>query len=317
MASYEQIIRNMSKNKDADGAPGRPQEPVTNDAVSESTETLFDDTSDDVQEEVVAEGPRDEPVMEEPVAGEPQDREPEHIELPGSVVPAARDVVKIPDQGPALEKEPAPSVAWDDGPGEPSVSVVEEVQLQPVMDTKKTVKSYNPDAQARKEDGRRKRGRPKKDKNDNDAYLQLKVSPELVAMCRGQIPEALNNSDAVAAWIYAKSDKTVDVPDYIRKIALSYVGDQTTNILKDINENLAAMRTKSYNLQLLTDGRIQELWYMLAYLMLERMDEIHSPQLSKMDFGIPVFDTLQDMTRSQAMRERNRKANSRKNRYTQ
>lgn len=315
MPSYEQIVRSMNKNKGADSAPGRPQEPVVDDAVSEGTETLFDDTSDDVQEEeVVAEGPRDEPVMEEPVAGEPQDREPEHIELPGSVVPAARDVVKTPDQGPALEKKPAPSVAWDDGPGEPPVSVVEEVQLQPVMDTKKTVNPYNPNKVAQVKNVRRKKGRPSK---NDDAALQLRITPELVAMCRGQIPEALNNSDAVAAWIYAKSDKTVDVPDYIKKIALSYVGDQTTNILKDINENLAAMRTKSYNLQLLTDGRIQELWYMLAYLMLERMDEIHSPQLSKMDFGIPVFDTLQDMTRSQAMRERNRKANSRKNRYTQ
>lgn len=312
MASYEQIIRNMSKNKDAGSAPGKPQEPVANDAASESTETLFDDTSDDIQEKVVT---------GEPVAEELQDKEPEHVEqVPESVISVARDAVKVTDQVLALGKEPVPSVVRDDGPGEPPVSVMEEVPLPPVMDTKKMAKPYNPEVESKNVDKRRKKsGRPRIKKSDNEEKetLHLMVSKELVAMCRGQIPEALNNSDAVAAWIYAKSDKTVDVPDYIKKIALSYAGDQTTNILKDINENLAAMRTKSYNLQLLTDGRIQELWYMLAYLMLERMDEIHSPQLSKMDFGIPVFDTLQDMTRSQAMRERNRKANSRKNRYTQ
>lgn len=305
MPSYEQIVRNMSKNKGADSASGKPEEPVADDVVSESTETLFDDT------EVVA---------EEPVVEESQNKEPEHVELvPGPVVPVAQDAVETSDPVPALGKGPVPSVEQDDSPGEPPVSVLEEIPSRPIMDAKKTVNSYNPNVEANRAKGRRKKpGRPvTKEKYDDSAAVRIGLTPELVAMCRGQIPEALNNSDAVAAWIYAKSDKTVDVPDYIKKIALSYLGDQTTNILKDINENLAAMRTKSYNLQLLTDGRIQELWYMLAYLMLERMDEIHSPQLSKMDFGIPVFDTLQDMTRSQAMRERNRKANSRKNRYTQ
>ena len=330
--SYEQILRNMAQGKyDKDSeAPGNETKaepetkagenteqvdnvPDNTESVGKESETVPENKNENAAGNVPDEGVAlesaddgKETVSREAPAGTPQAlaQPDETATREGTEQPAATD------EETALRKDEEPPVMADDDVEGPPVSIQEEAKPKPAAKPK----PYSPEKERKRNEAVRtkptKMGRP----SDNvDSRVQIPL--DLVNMCRGQIPEALNNSDAVAAWIYAKSDKTVDVPDYIKKISTSYTGDQTTNVLKDINDNLAAMRQQNYRLGLLTDGRVQELWYMIAYLMLERMDEIHTPALSKMDLALPVFDTLRDMLRVQFATERNRINNSKKDRY--
>lgn len=299
--SYEQILRDMQAGKFDSKGSGAQEKPVEKPeaSVPENKERVTLEKESELVEEIVPEKASDKP--------------PEIIEEPeeASALPKAQD-----EGPPENREEPAikESVAQEPEVQEPVSVSLEEV---PVEDEKEVPapKPYSPEAEKAKADAVRKKGQAGRNRSSDSTDCKVRIPAELVAMCRGQVPEALNNSDAVAAWLYAKSDKTVDVPEYIKKISLSYVGDQTTNILKDINENLAAMRQQNYRLGLLTDGRVQELWYMVGYLMLERMDEIHSPSLPKLDLAIPVFDTLRDTLRTQFAKERNRLTNGKKNRY--
>lgn len=159
---------------------------------------------------------------------------------------------------------------------------------------------------------KRGRGRPKTRKpekvseKENIPMSRVDLPTSLVRMAAAQIPAASTNSEAVAAWLFAKSDQMVDVPDRIRELSKSCTGDQTVNILKDMNEHMAAMDSRMRSFNALSDGKTQELWYMMAYLMLERMDELQSPAMSKLDLSLPVFDTLMGILRQQVTRERNR-----------
>lgn len=299
--SYEQILRDMQAGKFDSKEPVVQEKPVEKPeaSVSENKERIVPEKEPEPVKEIVPEKAPDKP----PEIIEEQD---EAFVLP-----------KAQDEGPPENREEPvikESVAQEPEVQEPVSVSLEEV---PVEDEKEVPapKPYSPEAEKAKADAVRKKGQAGRNRSSDSTDCKVRIPAELVAMCRGQVPEALNNSDAVAAWLYAKSDKTADVPEYIKKISLSYVGDQTTNILKDINENLAAMRQQNYRLGLLTDGRVQELWYMVGYLMLERMDEIHSPSLPKLDLAIPVFDTLRDTLRTQFAKERNRLTNGKKNRH--
>lgn len=314
--SYEQILRNMAQGK-YDKNSEEPGENKTEPEIkADETVKRDGDTSD-----VAGKGGEEPEAVPENNNAGTADKVPDEnaasevADGSGKETVSADKPVETPQalaqqEEPVARNEAEPPVAVDDDALEPAVSTQEEVREKPAAKPK----PYSPEKERKKNEAVRtkpaKMGRP----SDN-TESRVQIPLDLVNMCRGQIPEALNNSDAVAAWIYAKSDKTTDVPDYIRKIAMSYTGDQTTNVLKDISENLAAMRQQNYRLGLLTDGRVQELWYMIAYLMLERMDEIHTPALSKMDLALPVFDTLRDMLRVQFATERNRINNSKKDRY--
>ena len=157
---------------------------------------------------------------------------------------------------------------------------------------------------------KRGRGRPKTRKSEKVSesipMSRVDLPTSLVRMAAAQIPAASTNSEAVAAWLFAKSDQMVDVPDYIKELSRSCTGDQTVNILKDMNEHMAAMDSRMRSFNALSDGKMQELWYMMAYLMLERMDELQSPAMAKLDLSLPVFDTLMGTLRQQVTRERNR-----------
>lgn len=314
--SYEQILRNIAQGK-YDKNSEEPGENKTEPEIkADETVKRDGDTSD-----VAGKGGEEPEAVPENNNAGTADKVPDEnaasevADGSGKETVSADKPVETPQalaqqEEPVARNEAEPPVAVDDDALEPAVSTQEEVREKPAAKPK----PYSPEKERKKNEAVRtkpaKMGRP----SDN-TESRVQIPLDLVNMCRGQIPEALNNSDAVAAWIYAKSDKTTDVPDYIRKIAMSYTGDQTTNVLKDISENLAAMRQQNYRLGLLTDGRVQELWYMIAYLMLERMDEIHTPALSKMDLALPVFDTLRDMLRVQFATERNRINNSKKDRY--
>ena len=139
---------------------------------------------------------------------------------------------------------------------------------------------------------------PDKSKKKPSGGKSQRSRSKLVAMARTQFPDAGNNTEAVAAWIYAKSDKTMDVPDSVKRLAATYTGDQMSNLVKDVSERLAVLDSRTMKMQMLTDGRVQEMWYMVAYLMLERMDALAK--------SLPVFETLRSEVNSQFRKVRNR-----------
>lgn len=152
-----------------------------------------------------------------------------------------------------------------------------------------------------------KRGRkPVADDFKTDGTIRVDLPSKLVAMARTQFPDAGNNTEAVAAWIYAKSDKTMDVPDSVKQLAATYTGDQMSNLVKDVSERLAVLDARTMKMQMLTDGRVQEMWYMVAYLMLERMDALAKTHMKDLDLSLPVFETLRSEVNSQFRKVRNR-----------
>lgn len=153
----------------------------------------------------------------------------------------------------------------------------------------------------------KKRGRPAvADDFKGDGITRVKLPMQLVSMMRSYFPDASNNAEAVAAWIYAKSDKTVDVPDSVKRLAATYTGDQMSNLVKDVSERLAVLDARTMKMQMLTDGRVQEMWYMVAYLMLERMDALAKTHMKDLDLSLPVFETLRSEVNSQFRKVRNR-----------
>lgn len=205
----------------------------------------------------------------------------------------------------ALQESPEPDVSViPEGNGQITAPVV-----QSVVPEELSVVKLVPAEPASKKRGR---GRPKTRKpekvseKENIPMSRVDLPTSLVRMAAAQIPAASTNSEAVAAWLFAKSDQMVDVPDRIKELSRSCTGDQTVNILKDMNEHMAAMDSRMRSFNALSDGKMQELWYMMAYLMLERMDELQSPAMSKLDLSLPVFDTLMGTLRQQVTRERNR-----------
>lgn len=145
-------------------------------------------------------------------------------------------------------------------------------------------------------------------KDDNTQKVRIDLPRALARLAREQIPEADNNSDAVAAWIWAKCDRTVEVPQYIKELSSSYAGDKITERLKAMDETVSSLDRHFRASMGITDGRVQELWYMLAFLMLERMGEIPSPVLEKLDLELPVFDTVREKVRQQTAMVRNRQS---------
>lgn len=243
----------------------------------------------------------------------------------------------------SMEREPAPEqepVTIHEGEGRSTLESTQEViELEPSAEPERSQENLKPDepvapdknhqtmapvaqAVAPEEPSvvklvpaepvakKRGRGRPKTRKpekvSENIPMSRVDLPTSLVRMAAAQIPAASTNSEAVAAWLFAKSDQMVDVPDYIKELSRSCTGDQTVNILKDMNEHMAAMDSRMRSFNALSDGKMQELWYMMAYLMLERMDELQSPAMAKLDLSLPVFDTLMGTLRQQVTRERNR-----------
>lgn len=170
------------------------------------------------------------------------------------------------------------------------------------QEPKKSSGKGKPVQQSRKRRGRKGVAEDFKE----DGTIRVDLPAKLVAMARSQFPEASNKTEAVAAWMYAKSDKTMDVPESIKKLAATYTGDQMSNLVKDVSERLAVLDSRTLKMQMLTDGRVQEMWYMIAYLMLERMDALAKTHMKDLDLTLPVFETLRSEVNGQFRKVRNR-----------
>lgn len=151
-----------------------------------------------------------------------------------------------------------------------------------------------------------KRGRPSQKSQRDTSRVDLPSS--LVKMANSQIGVACNNSDAVAAWMYAKSDKIADVPDEIKQLSKYYIGDQMSNQLSSIDETLISMNNRLLKLWQNFDKASYEHMYMLAYIMLDIMGELKSTNIDFMDMSQPIYETLIDRMRHQVNNQRNHEA---------
>lgn len=224
----------------------------------------------------------------------------------GDVVPKACGEVASGDDmatGVAAEE---PCVEQGDIPEETDGAALEEGSVGAQERAPEPDKPKRRPARGKSRDKSKRGRKPVADDFKTDGTVRVDLPSRLVAMARTQFPDAGNNTEAVAAWIYAKSDKTMDVPDSVKQLAATYTGDQMSNLVKDVSERLAVLDARTMKMQMLTDGRVQEMWYMVAYLMLERMDALAKTHMKDLDLSLPVFETLRSEVNSQFRKVRNR-----------
>lgn len=117
----------------------------------------------------------------------------------------------------------------------------------------------------------------------------------LMTWIRNEIPNATNNADALAAWAYAKSDKSMVVPDAIKRLSASYKGEQDVRLLQRMDATLDHMS------RMLNDMGRDHTNFELAvmYLVLERMNLVDDPTLEGFDVMIPNIEELRRMLHRQ------------------
>lgn len=335
MPSLEQIRR--QRRLDAEKANAGQGNAAVDDNAAQTIEEVSESHAAQEQDYAVAYDAREdgggsgigvrdaEEPVEEPVQSEETGTTAESVGTGGEVL----EYADIPASGKELEVSgsddmPHGERVIDDGTdtvdteaGVEQGGVPEEVGgavLEKVPELERVPESLSePDKSKKKPSGgksqrsRSKRGRkPVADDFKEDGTIRVDLPSKLVAMARTQFPDAGNNTEAVAAWIYAKSDKTMDVPDSVKRLAATYTGDQMSNLVKDVSERLAVLDSRTMKMQMLTDGRVQEMWYMVAYLMLERMDALAKTHMKDLDLSLPVFETLRSEVNSQFRKVRNR-----------
>ena len=132
--------------------------------------------------------------------------------------------------------------------------------------------------------------------------LQIPAFPKsLMAMIRSDIPEAQNNSDALAAWVYVKSGRRADVSPEVKELAKKYKGPADEDMLGALLEKVTRIERMSF----MSATNSTDLYYMLEWLMLERMAAINSPRIDTVDFTQPAFDQLRGMLRVKIQQAKN------------
>lgn len=132
--------------------------------------------------------------------------------------------------------------------------------------------------------------------------LQIPVFPKsLMAMIRSDIPEAQNNSDALAAWVYVKSGRRADVSPEVKELAKKYKGPADEDMLGALLEKVTRIERMSF----MSATSSTDLYYMMEWLMLERMAAINSPRIDTVDFTQPAFDQLRGMLRVKIQQAKN------------
>lgn len=132
--------------------------------------------------------------------------------------------------------------------------------------------------------------------------LQIPAFPKsLMAMIRSDIPEAQNNSDALAAWVYVKSGRRADVSPEVKELAKKYKGPADEDMLGALLEKVTRIERMSF----MSATSSTDLYYMMEWLMLERMAAINSPRIDTVDFTQPAFDQLRGMLRVKIQQAKN------------
>lgn len=196
-----------------------------------------------------------------------------HVEKPSEAeLPAESDIVDVPEM-PSNQAEQVMEPQQEQQPSEQD----EAVSVQPAK-PRRAVKRGSSDV------------------------LQIPAFPKsLMAMIRSDIPEAQNNSDALAAWVYVKSGRRADVSPEVKELAKKYKGPADEDMLGALLEKVTRIERMSF----MSATGSTDLYYMMEWLMLERMAAINSPRIDTVDFTQPAFDQLRSMLRVKIQQAKN------------
>lgn len=191
-------------------------------------------------------------------------------------------------QQPAEERaEPEVAVQPEDVP-EPTV---EPVTDEPVGDTVPGPQKARRDVY----------GKPKGRLPSNKESFIKSLPEGAVAIARQMFPEAKNNKDAVAAYIYFKSLKGYDAPEHIRDLVKAHDSDDATYESLSAQITNLSERLEGYSLAM------SEIELAVAYLIFDRLGfrkgDIHS--VDGLDFLENGMDGLLTRLRTTAIQKRN------------
>lgn len=95
--------------------------------------------------------------------------------------------------------------------------------------------------------------------------VQIRDFPrELMSVARAEFPNAQNNTDALAAYVYAKSGKNLDVPDIVRDLASKWEGDKS---IANMEKRITAIERQLFVLM----QQIDELLLVSTYVAFDRL----------------------------------------------
>lgn len=117
----------------------------------------------------------------------------------------------------------------------------------------------------RKSQPKKKSEKVVKKSRSNSDVAQIRDFPkELLAIARSEFPTAMNNTDALAAYVYAKSDGSVPVSDTIKELVLEWDGDHA---VEDLSTRVGHLEKKSTEMMQL----LEEMELLISYLLFDRM----------------------------------------------
>lgn len=144
--------------------------------------------------------------------------------------------------------------------------------------------------------------------------VQIRDFPrDLMAIARAEFPNAQNQTDALAAYVYVKSGKTgIEVSDEVKALVKTYEGDKT---LQNIEARLEAIESNTFD----TKSLLREVWYGILYVIRDRLGmRNHNPDTEKdVQFferdGIAVLgNTLHAQVIDKQRRDKQREGSSHK-----
>lgn len=110
------------------------------------------------------------------------------------------------------------------------------------------------------------------------------IPAEVMTFLRNEVPGARNNTEALLAWIYIKSEGAVPVPEGAKELAHQY-SDHSVRLDEILKSLLLLNKQMRRVIKLQQDDQ-----YRLAYLVAERMNLIKSPILEDLDLTSVEMD---------------------------
>lgn len=283
MGSLRPAMAGSEKKEEAhavsDTAGKEEQEPAKEAPVDESQSTTEEpdvsleetDTDEPLFEPFGLDEPEDMPSDQEPEMDGPSEDAQEMV--------SDADASAVPEPEPEPEKKPS-EVRYE-RPEEPA-------RAQPKREpTKPKAKALKP-----------KDGSSVANSGDVLGTVQVPGFPKaLMTYIRNQLPSATNNADALAAWAYAKSDKSMPVPDSIKRLSATYKGEQDVRLLQRMDATLDHIS------RTLLDMGKEHTNFELAvmYLVLERMNLVDDPSIEGFDVTIPGIEELRRLLHRQGL----------------
>lgn len=139
----------------------------------------------------------------------------------------------------------------------------------------------------------------------NSDVAQIRDFPkELLAIARSEFPTAMNNTDALAAYVYAKSGGSVPVSDTIKELVSEWDGDHA---VEDLSTRVGYLEKKSTEMMQL----LEEMELLISYLLFDRMGyrkeqpkSLRSIDMLESDGAYDIMKRAKEQTR-QLRKQRN------------